>query len=111
MSIYDTMILFITWNDQDESTFGQFYNSSGSLVYEGEMEYGVSYGKDTFFFSGGENIMGISRMVTQKEMVYFYWEDGNCLEGTLLTIDSIVRVFFIIQKKISFNATWQNQKK
>ena len=111
---YDTkndMILVTTWKDQDESAFGQIYNSSGSLIYEGEMVNGVSHGKGTFFFPGGEKYYGTFENGVIEGNGIFYWEDGSRWEGTF-TNNRLhgEGVFYNPKTKTSFNATYKNNK-
>ena len=111
---YDTkndLILVTTWKDQDESSFGQIYNKLGNLIYEGEMVNGVSHGKGTFFFPGGEKYSGNFENGVIEGNGIFFWEDGSRWEGTFsnnkLHGDG---VFYNPKTKSTFNASYKNNK-
>ena len=111
---YDTkndMILVTTWKDQDESSFGQIYNSLGNLIYEGEMVNGVPHGKGTFFFPGGEKYYGNFENGIIEGNGTFYWEDGSRWEGTFSNNKLHGEgIFYNPKTKASFNATYRNNR-
>lgn len=104
-------ILVTTWRDQDESSFGQIYNGVGNLIYEGEMVNGVSHGKGTFFFPGGEKYYGNFENGVIEGNGIFFWDDGCRWEGTFsnnkLHGDG---VFYNPRTKTQFNASYKNNR-
>ena len=105
------MTLVASWTDPDQNIFGRLYDSSNTLIYDGEMVDGIFHGKGTLYLPSGEKYVGNFVHGVMEGNGVFYWNDGSRWEGTFsnnkLDGDG---VFYNPKSKTSFNANYRNNR-